>query len=201
MLFNSADSGFMEWDKYYHGDNNRNWSLLILSFLFSLVIVILLLNVLIAVVSNAFSEVESHSSDAFWTTRLTFMVEIDSILKKFRCFNGKYDEVENSGHTNVVRQIINSFLLDLYNPCLDLLRRKKTDDVIEDEEREKNSIKRKRRTDLSQYDDEWIYNTCDKNDRQNFFMWWYYDVSYHMNYYESHCSVQITHLFAFFLKN
>jgi len=180
MLLNSADSGFMKWDKYYHGDNNSNWSLLILSFIFSLVIVILLLNVLIAVVSNAFSEVESHSSDAFWTTRLTFMVEIDSIYNKFWSFNEKYDEVDNSGRTTVVSPERNCFWPILYKLYLSLLRCKITDDVIEDQGRENNSTKRKRRTDLSQRDDEWIYNTCDKNDRQKFFMWWYYSVSSRM---------------------
>ncbi len=65
--------------------------------LFAFTIGILLLNILIAVISNEFTEVMANSKRAFWKNRLVFIVEITSTLSWLssflcRCRNSKQSD-------------------------------------------------------------------------------------------------------------
>ncbi len=83
MLLGQKESAFLDWDKYDWDPSARNdWLQAAISFFFSIVVGILLLNILIAVVSNVFSQTQERSEQAFWTTRLAFMTEINAIRKK-----------------------------------------------------------------------------------------------------------------------
>ncbi len=87
VMLLSTDWDFMDWNDFqWEGDvlsGSNNWLLTAVAFLFAIIIGILLLNMLIAVVSNVFTEVSEASENAFWETRLLFMVEINAIRRHF----------------------------------------------------------------------------------------------------------------------
>lgn len=98
MMLGSGASGFLNWDHYDWEDiKNNNWREAVAAVLYAILIVILLLNILIGAISNVFSDVQSHSADAFWTTRLDFMAEVNSIWTFFfQNFNNKISDAESS---------------------------------------------------------------------------------------------------------
>ena len=57
-----------------------NWQQTAVSFCFAIVVGILLLNILIAKISNVFTEVTDESQTAFWTNRLEFVTEVNAIM-------------------------------------------------------------------------------------------------------------------------
>ena len=58
-----------------------NWQQTAVSFCFAIVVGILLLNILIAKISNVFTEVTDESQTAFWTNRLEFVAEVNAIMR------------------------------------------------------------------------------------------------------------------------
>ena len=58
-----------------------NWQQTAISFCFAIVVGILLLNILIAQISNVFTEVTDESQTAFWPNRLEFVAEVNAIMR------------------------------------------------------------------------------------------------------------------------
>jgi len=54
-----------------------------LSMIFAFIVGILLLNIIIALISNAFTEIEGNSAKAFWVNRLNFVIGLDIIKSMF----------------------------------------------------------------------------------------------------------------------
>lgn len=106
VMFLTTDWEFMEWDAFrWEGGQWRdnNWLLTVIAFLFAIVIGLLLLNMLIAVVSNVFTKVTEASENAFWETRLSFMVEINAIHRNFYLYKSPGDRKSRS-HTAFERR-------------------------------------------------------------------------------------------------
>eukprot|EP00551_Chaetoceros_affinis_P007999 CAMPEP_0203681384 /NCGR_PEP_ID=MMETSP0090-20130426/42563_1 /ASSEMBLY_ACC=CAM_ASM_001088 /TAXON_ID=426623 /ORGANISM="Chaetoceros affinis, Strain CCMP159" /LENGTH=705 /DNA_ID=CAMNT_0050549847 /DNA_START=89 /DNA_END=2203 /DNA_ORIENTATION=+ len=77
-MFVSSNYEFIDWTENKLG---RDQILLTgISFFFAIVVGILLLNILIAVVSNVFTVVTEEADEAFWRTRIAFMTEVNTIL-------------------------------------------------------------------------------------------------------------------------
>ena len=55
----------------------------LLSMSFAFIVGILLLNIIIALISKIFTEVENNSEKAFWSSRLRFVNELQTLKKKF----------------------------------------------------------------------------------------------------------------------
>jgi len=92
----TTDYQFMQWE-----DPKDQTLLSIISFAFAIVVGILLLNILIAIVNNQFTRVSEESENAFWTTRLDFMNEINAIytsMIRLVC-SGKSDDKTTGGDT------------------------------------------------------------------------------------------------------
>ena len=64
-------------------DWQNNDTLTLISFVFAMVMGILLLNILIAVVSNVFTKVNDDSEEAFWSNRFKSIVDKHSIISFF----------------------------------------------------------------------------------------------------------------------
>jgi hypothetical protein len=75
----STEYDFMTWE----GGNDYTMMEFI-SFSFAIIVGILLLNILIAVVNNVFTQVSDDSEAAFWMTRLDVVVELNSIRNKIK---------------------------------------------------------------------------------------------------------------------
>ncbi len=73
----STEFQFLDWDEVKKDKLGRQQ--ILVSICFALIVGILLLNILIGVVSNVFEEVTAKSENTFWSTRLSFMVEISVI--------------------------------------------------------------------------------------------------------------------------
>ena len=56
----------------------------VLSMCFAFVIGVILLNVIIAVISDAFAEITDNSDKAFWADRYKFLADVDSLQNLFR---------------------------------------------------------------------------------------------------------------------
>uniref|UniRef100_A0A7S3Q9T1 Ion transport domain-containing protein n=1 Tax=Chaetoceros debilis TaxID=122233 RepID=A0A7S3Q9T1_9STRA len=83
MFLGQKESAYLDWNAYdWEPEATNNWLQATISLFFSIVVGILLLNILIAVVSNVFSQTQEDSANAFWTTRLGFMTEINAIRNK-----------------------------------------------------------------------------------------------------------------------
>jgi hypothetical protein len=84
----------------------ENFLLTIVSFAFVFTVGILLPNILIAVINNVFTRVSDKSDNAFWTTRLDFMIEVNTIRDGMNsCTPGKLSKSMSvrAGHHNVLR--------------------------------------------------------------------------------------------------
>ncbi len=71
----------------------------ILSFFFAIIIGLLLLNILIAEIGNAYAEMRGQSSISFWANRLNFISEISFGISIFPCAIGEklYVPLEDTG--------------------------------------------------------------------------------------------------------
>ncbi len=133
MLLNVSFE-FLDWN-VEDQDEDDFFYLRIISYLFGLVVGILLLNILIAVVNNVFTKVSEESEDAFWTTRMDFMVEVNMIRNSFfKLQGGAKDEADAT-----------------YGKELDLVD---------------GGVVRKH---FAEYDDDWMKNTCSKDDLEDFY--------------------------------
>ncbi len=98
----TTDFEFLTWSS----DESDDILLLqIISFLFALVVGILLLNILIAVVNNVFTKVSNESDDAFWTTRMDFMVEVNLIVNTVFTSFRMADKENVDNHDHIVDKV------------------------------------------------------------------------------------------------
>lgn len=156
----TTDFAFLDWDSVVELQKEEDDGMMqmskkvgnqqiVVSALFGIIVGILLLNILIGVVSSVFDEVKSLSEDAFWKTRMSFMVEIFTI-RKMLCFGS------NNAHISrqKTRAKASSRGIDIANM--------------------KSEIQIIGRKSFAQYDDEWMMAKCPEKDMQAFFKWWYY---------------------------
>ena len=133
-MFLSTEYDFMTWE------NDSNKSMLeTIAFMFAVVVGILLLNILIAVVNNEFTKVSEASENAFWTTRLDIMVEVNEIRNFVLSF------CSSNNNNNVSEE-------------------KKENSSIK--KKVKTSRKRK---EFARYDDNWMRSKCSDEDLEAFF--------------------------------
>jgi hypothetical protein len=62
-----------------------------LAMMFAFTMGIILMNMVIAVISNKYTEVEAKSEIAFWESRLRYIVEVESMKNFKSIFSGKHD--------------------------------------------------------------------------------------------------------------
>jgi hypothetical protein len=137
MLLN-ANFEFLDWKP-------DNWQQTAVSFCFAVVVGILLLNILIAKVTNVFTEVTDESQTAFWTNRLDFVGEVNAIMRKLKPIMNKLNKIMSK----LIPEVIWS-KLEWKQPEEKVPRRP-----------------------LGVYEEEWMMKCHDK-DMKDFFMWWYY---------------------------
>ena len=139
----TTDFEFLEWSN--KDEENDMLYLRIISFAFGLIVGILLLNILIAVVNNVFTKVSEESEDAFWTTRMDFMVEVNMIVNSIAQFNSiaRLFNCENDGDDKILRR----------HQIVDKVAVRKA---------------------FGEYDDEWMKKVCTEEDLEKFYKWWYY---------------------------
>lgn len=81
-----------------------------LAMIFAFVIGILLLNVIIAVVSNVYTDIESNSQKAIWASRLRFVNELGSMRSAFPFLNiCSFKEASSSSHYLPERRILSQW--------------------------------------------------------------------------------------------
>jgi hypothetical protein len=155
----TTDFEFLDWESVVEDDEQGEGHTsqkfgkqqIAVSFMFAIIVGILLLNILIGVVSSVFDEVKSLSEDAFWKTRMSFMVEIFTI-RNMLCFSSSSNDAHISGPKLSARASSRG---------IDIAKMKS----------EKQIIGRKS---FAQYDDEWMMLKCPEEDKKIFFKWWYY---------------------------
>lgn len=152
----TTDYMFMDWESVSQPSGNGAvmslpW-LSMISFLFATIVGILLLNILIAVVSNVFTKVSEESENAFWTTRLDIMVEVN---------------------------MIRNFVLNITNQSTkrkqDQKKKENSQEIDNTKVRKDDEVEKiKVRKDFAQYDDDWMHYKCKKVHLDLFYNWWYY---------------------------
>ena len=101
-----------------------------LAMIFAFVIGILLLNIIIALISNVYTDIESNSQKAIWASRLRFVVELGSMRSVFSFLNlCTLEEGSSSSRSYPERRILSQWDPREYN---DHLEDDKEDDGLAD---------------------------------------------------------------------
>jgi hypothetical protein len=147
--------------------------------IFAFVIGILLLNVIIAVVSNVYTDIESNSQKAIWASRLRFVNELGSMGSAFSCLNlCSFEEGSSSSRSYPERRILSQWDPrghddwdsigkedDDWVPVHHTLR--KEDDDWEDNNQ--HTVKRNGRADFIHW---YVYAETESSTYDDFGLWW-----------------------------